>query len=206
MRVKLKQETRDLFAASFSILCDNERIGGVDVQGKLGSPESIVSVTLLTENVVLRREHKVDKKGNDAYRPYEILSNERKRGEVYQATKKKGLFKSYGYQYACLDNIEYSMFPIGFGDEGAKNPIYRDEEQIALVKKKAVITDDMHDFEIIVKNRSYLMISIIISSYIYAKAFFKPGDLMKKGTIKSSTITTEKNLLSKYDASFEKQY
>ena len=29
---------------------------------------------------------------------------------------------------------------------------------------------------------------------------------MKKGTIKSSTITTEKDLLSKYDASFEKQY
>lgn len=69
----------------------------------------------------------------------------------YIKPRKKGLFKSYGYQYACLDNIEYSMFPIGFGDEGAKNPIYCDEEQIALVKKKAVITDDMHDFEIIVK-------------------------------------------------------
>ena len=206
MRVKLKQETRDLFEASFSIIDNSGKIGNVYVQGKLGTPESIVSISLFNETIVLRREHKVDKKGNDAYRPYEILTSERKRGEVYQATKKKGLFKSFGYQYACMDNIEFSMFPIGFGDEGAKNPIYCGDEQIALVKKKAIITDDMHDFDIIVKNQDYLMISIIISSYIFAKAFFKPGDKMRKGTVKATTITTEKELLSKYDDSFEKKY
>ena len=206
MKIRLKQETRDLFAASFSILNAYGQIGSVNIQGKLGSPESLVDISLLDRKISLRREYKVDKKGNDAYRPYEILHNEIKCGEVYQATKKTGLFKSYGYQYASLNNVEYSMFPIGFGDEGTKNPIYCGKEQIALVKKGAIVVDDMHNFDIIVKDDSFLMISIIFSSYIFAKAFFKPGDKIKKGIKKASTVTSEKELIAKYDDSFEKKY
>ena len=62
----------------------------------------------------------------------------------------------------------------------------------------------MHNFDIIVKDDSFLMISIIFSSYIFAKAFFKPGDKVKKGIKKASTVTSEKELIAKYDDSFEK--
>ena len=98
------------------------------------------------------------------------------------------------------------MYPIGFGDEGAKNPIYCGDVQVALVKKPSVIVDDMYDFDIIVKDDSFLTISIIITSYLYAKAFFRPGEVIKKGIVKSLTVTSEKELISRYDDSFEKNY
>jgi hypothetical protein len=98
------------------------------------------------------------------------------------------------------------MYPIGFGDQGAKNPIFVNNEQVALIEKSALIIDDMHNFDVVVRSEEDMEIAIIFVAYIYAKAFFKPGDLVKKGKVKAVTVTTEKELISKYNDNFERLY
>lgn len=98
------------------------------------------------------------------------------------------------------------MYPIGFGEQGSRNPIFFGDKQIALLKIDPIIVDDLHDYELIVRDESHIVVSVIFTSYIYAKSFFKPGDKVQKGMVKAITTTTEKELLSKYNESFEKQY
>lgn len=203
MRLRIKQDKRELFEASFSIMLDEESIGGMSFRGKVGTPESEISITLGENNISLKRKNKPEKKGLDAYRPYNITKDGIEAGEVFQASKKTGLFKSYGYQYACIDSVEYSMFPIGFGEQGSKNPVYMGNTQISLIKKDVFIIDDMHDFNVIVRKDDDIEPTVIFIAYIFAKSFFKPGDLIKKGKVKAVTTTTEKELLDKYDESFE---
>lgn len=206
MRIKIKQDKKELFSAHFSVYNENAKIGTMSFQGKISSPESLVNVMLQGKDITLQREARAQKRGNDPYRPYEIAFKGSRVGEVFQATKKTGLFKSFGYQYANINNIEYFMYPIGFGEQGSKNPIYYGDEQIALLKIDPIIIDDLHDYELIVQDESQIEVSIIFISYIYAKSFFKPGDKVKKGKVKAITSTTEKELLSKYNDSFESQF
>lgn len=70
-------------------------------------------------------------------------------------------------------------------------------------KKDVFIIDDMHDFNVIVRKDDDIEPTVIFIAYIFAKSFFKPGDLIKKGKVKAVTTTTEKELLDKYDESFE---
>lgn len=206
MRVQIKQESRELFEATFSINKDNAHVGSIYVKGKIGTPESEIFINYDKIKFSMRRKRRAQKKELDAYRPYQIVKNGEEIGEVFQATRKTGLFKSYGYQYANIESVEASMYPIGFGDQGVKNPIFVNNEQVALIEKSALIIDDMHNFDVVVRSEEDMVIAIIFVAYIYAKAFFKPGDLVKKGKVKAVTVTTEKELISKYDDNFERLY
>lgn len=169
-----------MFEATFSIYCKNSNIGNITFEGRIGTPESEVSINVLNKYISLHRKRKSEKRGLDAYRPYTIEKNGVEVGEVFQATKKIGIFKSYGYQYANFDAAEFKMYPIGFGEQGARNPIFFEDIQVALLLKPAVIVDDMHNFEVIVRSDNDVEIAVVFVAYIYAKAFFKPGEFVKK--------------------------
>jgi len=98
------------------------------------------------------------------------------------------------------------MYPIGFGNDGIKNPIYCFDKQVGLLLKSAEVYNDLHHFELVVDSKDNIIPTLIMGFYIYAKAFFKPGEKVSDSRRVLKTVTTEKELLNKYNEEFEQLY
>ena len=200
----IEQNAKELFAANFTIYSKDLTIGMVDVIGSPLSPESKIQISINNSLIEMARIQSIDYKL--AYRPYTICMNKANRGYIFQTEKKKSFFSSYGYIKAKIDEIEYFMYPIGFGKDGTKNPIYCQNEQIGLLKKDNEIINGLYHFNLVVDKESNLIFSLIFTFYVYAKSFFKPG--MKQNQYKRTGITKtiEKELLKMYNPEFEMIY
>lgn len=205
MRIFVKQRSRNLYKAELDVIIGQETVGRIFVKGSMWTPKSKVYVEINERTFYLHAKRSAAKRGLEDWWPYAIeLDGEgREIGEIFQAFDKVG---NYGYQYAEINYAEYKMYPIGYGEEGAKNPVYMGDMQVALVSKPAVIYDDMYEFDIVVRDEQYIEAAVIFTAYVYTSAFFKPGTVMKKGWKKTITVTEKENLLSKFDVRFEETY
>ena len=204
MRLKITQNIKEMFEADFSIYDGANQIGTAKVNGSIKSPESIVKINICGEKIKLSRSHSFREKYT--YRPYTIQINEVESGNVFQTEKRKSLFSSYGYQKAYVFSKEYYMYPIGFGDDGIKNPIYCFDKQIGLLLKSTEVYNDLHHFELVVDSEDNIIPTLIMGFYIYVKAFFKPGEKASNSRKVLKAVTTEKELLNKYNEEFEQLY
>ena len=63
------------------------------------------------------------------FRPYDIMMDGALVGSVYQTKSNDGFLKSYEFHQLYLNGAFYDMYPLHFGEEGQKTPIYREEQQ-----------------------------------------------------------------------------
>lgn len=47
-----------------------------------------------------------------------------------------------------LNGMIFDLFPIGFGNEGSKSPIYNGNKQIAQIEKDCIVYNDLHNYRI----------------------------------------------------------
>lgn len=211
MILKIEQIKKDLFSANFQITHFNEVVGAIQVLGKLGSMEVNVEIQFYQNTYkmqyvggLIKTAPIPDKKGK-AYRPYGIMGkNGEVLGKVAQIDQKDGWFTVISFFEMLYGEEKYNLYPIGFGKEGGKHPIYRENQQIAQIEKSGEIYNDLHHYDIYAKDQYSAEIAVLFGAYMYINANFKPGEKATKSYVKYTSVTTNKTLKEKYNPDFVK--
>lgn len=202
MILELVQKNKDLFAAQFVIKRAAEQIGEASLQGRMGSMEAAIRGTFYNIDFEMTFDRR-NALGKKMFRPYLLKQGGMEVGSVYQTIHKEGMFKSYEYHHMVKDGMLYDLFPIGFGDEGGKCPIYLDCEQIAQVEKDCVVYNDLHNYRIFAADENAAFIAVLFCMYMYVNACYRPGEKAVSSKVKSVSVTTNKLLKEKYNPYFK---
>ena len=207
MHLDLVQRDKGLFTADFDITENQTVVGTANLQGKLGSLDGQIIIKYRDDEINLTPGVRgFDINAKNPFRPYTIAYNGIDKGAVCQAEIKTGLFSKIEYHHIEVDGQIYEMYPIGFGIEGAKNPIYVGNEQCGLIEKDCEVIDDLHNYEMTCIDESSAIIALLFAIYMYVNAAFKPGVAATKSVHRVISKSTNKTLLEKYDPSFKERY
>ena len=202
MILEMVQKSKDLFSAGFEIINAEREVGHVYLQGKLGSMEAQISGVFNNVTINMSYGNESDLELKITSRPYTIFISNLKDGVIYRARSKASIFKQFDFQQMIFKNTVYNLYPISFGKDGGKSPIYCGNEQIAQVNKDCIVYNDLHDYHIYAKDDYAAKIAVIFCIYMYINAGYKPGEKVTKSVAKTYNKTTNKLLLAKYDPNF----
>ena len=200
--VSLIQTNRELYSADFSIRSDDKEIGQVHIDQKFYEFEKRIRITYLNESFELIKG--TNRAG--AKRLYQILKNGNKVGEIYRVQEKTSLLDILNYRKLLLNNKEYTYYTIGFGEDGIKCPLLKEDVQVAQVNRKAEIIDDLHEYTIISKDDESILPALLLAVYDYSLIYLKQDMMYTKGVRKEYIKTENEIKLSKFNRDFEKEY
>lgn len=204
MYFELVQTNKELFAADFNIVENGLIIGNMSLEGRLGSREGNITIDYNSHNILLTPGVKgLEIHAKSPFRPYKITINDVVKGIICQTECKTGLFSKYDYHQIEMDNKAYEMYPIAFGKEGAKNPIYVDGRQTGLIEKDSVVVDDLHTYKMTFTDDFTSILCLIFSAYMYVCTAYESGVVLKKSVYKDMGKSTNKKLLEKYNPNFK---
>lgn len=200
MVFKFCQTRKDPYSSEFEIfrMLNNNTYafaGDMHLSGSLGSMEGVLNGHFLSAAVHMQRCNKRVLNTHSAFRPYEILLNTKAFGTVYQTEQKSGWFNKFQFHQLQANGQTFDMYPIGFGEEGAKCPIYCDNRQIAQIEKPCVVHNDLHQYQIIAENEDAGLIAILFCCYMYTLTCYEPGVQAKQSDAKYASVTKDKDLL-----------
>lgn len=204
MILDVVQVSKDLFAASFVVKRGSAQVGNFSLKGRLGSMEANISGKLFEHSFDMRFGKSDNIDVARPFRPYIIDENGVQNGVVYQTKFNGGLFKKFDYHQMKLNGMIFDLFPIGFGNEGSKSPIYNGKEQIAQIEKNCVVYNDLHKYRIYAVDTFASQIAIFFCVYMYINAGYKPGEKVVHSEVKVMSTTTNKLLKEKYNPEFIK--
>lgn len=208
--IVFKQKEKSLYSAAFDILKDADVIGNASFYGDMVSVTGDWDIDVCGKHISLQRVSKAKARliagpltSDEPLGQMEIFIDGVTKGIVFQGYRKLSLFKGYSVHHIIYDRQQiYNMYPIGFGAEGAKNPVYVEEcgveRQVALTEKSSVVYNDMHEFFCYMDD-DLIPTVIIFCALMYSMGCYKPGTKITEGIKRTISITKEEKLLSKYD-------
>lgn len=203
MVLQVQQTMKDMFAADFQILRNNIRVGDMTFRGKLGSQNGDWNVAFYHHRLELMRDPDL-RNGlpKHAYRPYKIFQRQQHVGYVFndRITFRFLVFDNVVRVY--LDDKEFTMYFIGFGEEGAKNPIYCGDTQIAQVEKDCVVYNGLYRYQVYALDEYAAKIALLFCTYMYCCGAYVPGEKVVKAVSKAVSVTKLKPVLDKYNPAF----
>lgn len=207
MYFELVQTNKELFAANFNIVEKDLIVGNMHLEGHLGSMEGAITISYNSKSISLTPgANGFEIQAKSPFRPYQILINGVAKGIICQTECKAGLFNKYDFHQIEMGNEIYEMYPIGFGQEGAKNPVYVGGQQKALIEKDCEVIDDLHTYKMTYVDEMTAFLCLVFSAYMYVNAAYKPGTAVTKSVHKVISKSTNKALLLKYDPSFKQRH
>ncbi len=199
---EFKQTSQELFSAVFELRVGGAVISVARFEGRLGSRDGLWN--LETGQSVWTMGRGVNPLTEEsAFRPYDIQRNGTQVGTVYSTTEKTGFFSCYQFHRMLYGAANYAMYPIGFGKEGSRCPIYQGTQQIALLEKPATVYNNLHNFSIFSLDEQAQNIAMLFCAYSYILGCYRPGEKIMQGVKTTYTISTNKVLKSKYDPGFK---
>lgn len=198
------QISKELFSANFIINRGSKQIGSFLLQGRLGSMEAIICGCFGERSFEMKYGSTDDLDIKYPFRPYIISENNIEYGTIYQTKYKGGLFNKFDYHQMKKNGLTFDLFPIGFGKEGSKSPIYIENKQIAQIEKESIVYNDLHNYRIYAKDDYSAYIAILFVVYMYINAGYKAGEKELSSTVKVVSTTTNKILKGKYNPDFKK--
>ena len=213
MILRVEQQIKNMWSALFYIFEDEDRIGWFEVQGKMGSMEANILMEISGKKYEMAysgekilKEKRIPGTKDTIFRPYHIECRyDEKKGDVWQCDRKTGMFRISSFYQMEFNDKKYDLYPIGFGNEGGKHPVYCGDTQIAQVEKPGEIRDDMHNYTIYAIDSDAAELSVLLVAYMYVNANYKPGEKVTKSYVKCYSVTKSKTLLSKYDPEFKEK-
>lgn len=203
MIINIKQNTKELFEAVFTIESESVILGDMKLVGKLGHMEGTWSINYAGSVIKMMYGKKNLPKGDKPFRPYDIYVNDSAMGTVYQTdVKEGGLLSKYSVHKVYFNREYYTLYPICFGDEGAKSPLFYQGKQVAEIHKPSEVYNELHEYCAYVTERQHDLISVLLCCYSYVMGFFKPGEKPTMSVRKISFTDTNKYLLAKYNPDF----
>lgn len=203
MILHVQQTMQDMFAADFQILRNNIRVGAMTFRGRLGSPNGDWDVAFYQHRLALGRDVTI-RKGlpRRAYRPYQIYTGQKLVGHVFNECVKVSFLVLDNVLRIYLDGKEFTMYCIGLGEQGAKNPVYYDGIQIAQVEKDCEVYNSLYQYRIYGVDEYAAKIGLIFCTYMYSCGAYEPGQKVVKSVSRAVSVTTIKSTLEKYNPSF----
>lgn len=205
MRLELRQTVKGLFDAGFTLFEDKKLLGCFSLLGEPFQPDGIIRGGFMSTPLTLSPEN-YKSAGHRIFRPYSIAVGKNPAGHIYSEVLKEGLFKNHSFTSMKLGSLSCEMYPLGFGNEGAKNPVYINGRQTALIKKDCIVHDGLHCWEILAEDETAAVVSLLFCLYGYVCICYRPGEKVTSSVQKSVTVTKDRWLLSKYNSDFEKQF
>jgi hypothetical protein len=211
MNVGLIQTNNENYSADFDIIDDkNRKLGQLHYETKSKYKDTVnesgewqgkifgKQISMMINSTEINKKTKTD-----YCCPCTITINGNKRGSICQRTARTGLFSSYDFYEMQFGYCDYKLYPISFGEDGAKNPVYSNDVQIALIEKNAIVVDDLHNYYITSVDQFSSMIAILLSCYMYALVSYKHGTKITQSIEKYYFKNINKYLLSKYNPDFK---
>ena len=213
MIIRVEQQVKNMWSALFHIFEDENRIGWFEVQGRMGSMEANILMEIFGKRYEMEysggkilKEKRIPGTKDAIFRPYHIeYRDDRREGDVWQCDRKTGMLSIISFYQMEFDDKKYGLYPIGFGNEGGKHPVYCGDTQIAQVEKPAEVRDDLHNYTIYAVDSEAAARSVLLVAYMYVNANYKPGEKVTKSYVKCYSVTKSKTLLSKYDPEFKEK-
>lgn len=207
MILDIEQTEKGLYDAKLIIQHQQHVTGGIQVAGNVGLMEAkgmvILSDTRFSMQYIggLNKQVKLPGMTESVLRPYSFCGDIPD-GVVYCQEHRNGLFSSYSCTHIRFGDETWDMYPIGFGAEGLKNPIYHGKTQIGQIEKDAAVTNDLHHFRVFIKDAQSAAGMVALCAYMFISVYYKPGQKAVLGVQKSFAKTTAKVLKEKYDPGF----
>lgn len=200
------QKKKDLFTADFEYNYQDWKIGESHMAGGLGSRDGKWDITFMNRHIGMDSQP-LNARAESVFRPYSVFGEDIGAGSIYQSfAKSEGVFGSkYYFHMLNIDGESYTAYPIGFGKEGYKTPVYCGDQQIALVTKDYIVYDDLHHFKVYAASEKAAFVAVLFISYMYVNAYYKAGQKVHTSVSKAVTISTNKDLKKKYNPEFEKR-
>lgn len=210
MICKLKQTKSD-FSSEYELYYNDKVIAVISTDNNmLCVPDIMIRSGLSGCIYYLRYSNKMNfsnvvKSSDDkSYNPYLIYNEHNEQiGCMYLKNGGKRVFDKYEYLFLELNGNEYQMYPIGFGKEGYKYPLYDSTQQIALVEKDCVVINNLDEYDIFAKDDFSANIALIMAVYIDAQMFARRGEIVEKSVVKSYSKSFSKELKAKYNPEFK---
>lgn len=203
MILDVTQTLQDMYAADFVISRSGQEIGKLSFRGTMSSRDGHWWGTFCNRN--FEEGHDVTVKmglPSSAYRPYQIYENQSLAGCIYNDTVKESFFSSYSVGKLLLHGNEFTMYFIGFGQDGVKNTVYCNGRQVAVIEKDSVIYNGLYRYRIFALDEYTAYAALCLCTYMYTCGGYKPGVRITESVKKSSVITKNKTVLSKFDPAF----
>lgn len=203
MILHVEQTLQDMYAADFVIRRKGQQVGELAFRGQMSSRDGHWYGSLFNR----RFEEGYDvtiKMGlpSSAYRPYQIYENQSLVGCVYNDTVKESFFSSYSVGKLLLHGNDYTMYFIGFGEQGAKNTIYCNGQQIAVIEKDCVVYNGLYQYRIFALDEYSAYAALFLCTYMYTCGGYNPGVRVTKAVRKATSTTKNKTILATFDPSF----
>ena len=209
MVIDFKQVNKELYSADF-ILIDHmtkQQLGHMAFSNKktLGLLSGAWEGSVFGDKVSLALKYgsMVENDIKKQYRPCDVFINDQPIGSMRQRTGKSGFLSKYYYHELLLKDKEFQLFTLNFGKEGARDPLFFGDRQIAQIEKEAVVYNALHCYQIFALDQESAMIAVLFSAYLYSIGFFKSGVKVTHSVEKYYFKTTNKYELSKYDPDFK---
>jgi len=198
MQLVLKQKEKTLFGAEFEIIENDNIVGNVSLQGKVGTMEVSLAGILYNEKFSLNCLSEITTGNSKKFRQYNIFENNNIVGQIYQTEFKKNIFSRYSYNKCFYKKQEYNLYSIGLGEKGV-NVLYKNNTQISQIENDGTIYNDLHHYNIYSVDKESAFISVLMSCYMYIITSYKPGVKVTESVKKIYSKTTNKDLISKYN-------
>lgn len=203
MILHVEQTMQDMFAADFVIRRMGQPVGELSFRGKATSRDGHWTGSLYNHR--FEEGHDVTIKmglPSSAYRPYQVYENQALVGCIYNDTVKESFFSSYSVGKLLLHGNDYTMYFIGFGEDGTKNTVYCNGRQIAVIEKDPVIYNGLYQYRIFALDEHSAYAALLLCTYMYTSGGYKAGVKVTQSTKKSIIITKNKTVLATFDPSF----
>ena len=136
--------------------------------------------------------------------PYKIDdANGNKCGQIGIKQADVPFWRLYSFHEMTINSNTYRMYTVGLGKEGLKYPIYCNDTQIALMGKDAVVVNNLDKYDIYAHDRQGAEIAVLFGLYIDITAAANRGTAVTESVRKVYSITTNKELKSKYNPDFK---
>ena len=205
MIIDMKQ-TRSSMGADF-VLATNNNHDLYTAQIRLGAGSPDISLVQNNEPVLMLSgdEISIDVKG--ALRRERTLffikkPNGEMCGEISSKVVKKFMA---GYRYVQIEfNSElYNCYEVGMGKEGSFECIYIGDQQIAMIEKATVVSDNKDFYKIYIKDDKYIEIVCLFAVYYDHATARNYNEVAIKSKKVSYEYTLNKELKGKYNPQFK---
>ena len=201
MILKIKQIARDLFSADFKIEEENQTVGRWHFQNANDTKYGSFYVNYRDKNFNMQNGQHEKLTMDYKLNPYAVNGEKGRVGIIHKDFLKEGLFSKSEYYSIDCDNDKYELYPIGFGNEGYKMPVFKNDKVIAMITKECEVYKDMHEFTIDTDSIEDIREIICLCAYAYQNKFYVVNKMFYEETRKCSEMTKGKNILSKFNAS-----
>ncbi len=201
MIAEVIQCVQNPYFCEFQIVRGSKQIGGTYLRGRLGRREATWDIRFLDCAFQLSYCGGFFSSAK-RFRPYKIVQNHEDIGCIYQTVSSDKLRDSFTYQTMEYDGDTYDLFPIGFGEEGVRCPVYSNQKQIAQIEKSNEVYNALHSYRLYAMDEESMIPAVFFCSHMYLLGCYEPGRKVIKSVEKNFNMTKNGILLAKYDKNF----